>query len=102
MEFRKAIQPALIDLEGGKSQFSAIQGSFDNHVAAARDYSAFLVERKRRKFLSALQDYEEWRENLYGRDREETLYDTEAPDYVNAKNTNPVHLLKTLLSYAPT
>jgi len=100
--FKQEIIPSLNELANGGSQFNIIQNSFNKHHEAALKYSAYLEGDDRELILNDLKIYSEWRRELYGKDREEILYDTICPLYLKAKATDPVTLLNKLLSHACT
>lgn len=102
IEFKKAITPALDNLENGENQFKVIQDSFDNHYKAAILFSAHLKGRDLDLFKRALGRYKHWQNTMYGRSREEVMYDTEDPEYLEAKSINPAQLIQDLLRYANT
>ena len=102
IEFKQVIKPALEKLENGENQFSVIQDSFENQYKAAITYSAHLQGRELETFKSALSKYKHWQNTIYGRSAAEIMYDTEDPEYLDAKATNPIKLMNDLLEHANT
>lgn len=102
IEFRKIINPALDKLENGENQFNVIQDSFDTHYQAAITFSSYLGGKELESFKNTLKEYKHWQNTMYGRSREEVMYDTEDPEYLEAKAIKPIKFLKELLRHANT
>lgn len=100
--FKQVITPALDKLENSESQFKVIQDTFENHYQAAIIFSAHLKDRDLKSFKTALDNYKHWQNTMYGRSTLEIMYDTEDPEYLNAKTISPINLLKELLKHAYT
>lgn len=102
IEFKQVVSPALDKLEHGENQFNVIQDTFENQYQAAIIFSTHLKGRDLEFFKKALSNYKNWQNIMYDRSTSEIMYDTEDPEYLNAKSINPVELLKELLKYANT
>jgi len=102
IEFKKVVIPTIDALENGEAQFDVIQGNFDKHYQAAINYSAYLNGRELELFRSALSEYKNWQNTMYGRSTAEIMYDTEDPEYLSAKEKKPAQLLNDLLKHANT
>jgi len=95
IQFKQILTPALDELENGENQFNVIQSSFETHYQAAITFSAHLKGEELESFKNVLKKYKHWQNTMYGRSREEIMYDTEDPDYLAAKagiTVTPYHL----------
>jgi hypothetical protein len=102
IEFKKMLIPTIDKLESGENQFGIIQDSFDHHYKSAIVYSAYLTGKDLEAFKIALQKYKHWQNTMYGRSTSEVFYDSNDPEYLNAKKTTPVSLINELLNHANT
>jgi len=102
IEFKKVIRPVLDKLERGENQFNTINDSFETHLQAASTFSAHLNGKELVSFESSLNNYRHWQDTLYGRSASEVMYDTEDPEYLEAKAKKPIGLIKELLRHANT
>lgn len=102
VKFKMALNPALMELEKGKSAFEVMKESYEKHIDAALEYSAYLNGRELDKFKYDLERYEHWEDVVYGRSTAEIMYDTNDPEYLEMKSKDPVMFLNALIKHANT
>lgn len=94
--------PGINRLNNGESQFTVIQDQFERQYEAAQIFSAYLPNKEFGPFKKDLEVYRKWQRIMYDKDMAEVLYETNDPEYLNAKNTSPLVLIENLLAYAKT
>ena len=98
--FREILIGSITRSETGYSGHQIVEAEFEIHYAAALAFSAYLNERRRKKFEEDLAKYKMWRDIIGNKSREDRKYGNDDPIYQELDGLNPIDLISKLASYS--
>lgn len=102
LELKKAFQPALLKIKNGDVAVITIWANFEEHQAAAMDYSRHLSGSSLKRYLNTIHTYTHWYKIMCDRPDAEVMYGENDPEYLAEKGKDPVKLINKILKHANT